>query len=120
MGFNEIMMEMVESVDGGIAGTVMATDGIPLGQYVKPGNECSMDVMGVEYSKVLDEIKKAAEVLQLGGVEEITISSNGTNVALRILSHEYFIAFILTSASLLGKAKFKLRVATDKSRIELG
>lgn len=120
MGFNEIMMEMVESVSGGIAGTVMATDGIPLGQYIKPGNQCALDIAGVEYSSVLSEIQKAAEVLELGEVEELTISSHGTNVAIRILSHEYFIAFILSSGSMLGKARFKLKVATKQSRVELG
>ena len=120
MGFNEIMMEMVESVEGGVAGTVMATDGIPLGQYIKPGNQCAMDVMGVEYSNVLMEIKKAAEVLELGEVEEITIASHGTNVAIRLLSHEYFVAFILSNKTIIGKARFKLRLATQKSLVELG
>lgn len=120
MGFNEIMMEMVESVEGGMAGTVMATDGIPVGQYIKPGSQCSMDVMGVEYSNVLGEIGKAAEVLELGQVEEITITSHGNNVAIRLLSQEYFVAFILSSSAILGKARFKLRVATQKAFIELG
>ncbi|MDH4227433.1 MAG: roadblock/LC7 domain-containing protein [Deltaproteobacteria bacterium] len=119
MDFQAVLKEMVDRVNGGVAATIMANDGIPLQNYVKAGGTCDLESLGVEYGKVMVELKKAAEVLSLGGIEELVITSGGLKVVIRIVSPEYFAVFALTPEGNVGKAKYYLKRAAQNVAKEL-
>ncbi len=118
MSFLEILKEMVDGVDGGVAATVMGMDGLSVQQYISAG-EYDVETVGVEYGKVIDEIKNAATLLNLGEVEEIMVSTRGKDVLVRMLTPEYYIAFVVNHGANVGKARYLLRKAGAKTRKEL-
>jgi predicted regulator of Ras-like GTPase activity (Roadblock/LC7/MglB family) len=107
VAFHEILKEMVNGVEGGYAGTLVGMDGISVDHYVSEGATCDVEAVGVEYGRIIDEIKKATEVLNLGEVEDIAIASH------------YFLALALSPGGNTGKARYFLKKAARKTGKEL-
>jgi len=118
MSFLEILKQLVDGVEDGVAATVMGMDGIAVQQYISAG-EYDVETVGVEYGKVIDEIKKASTLLNLGEIEEIMVTTKGKDVLLRMLTPEYYIAFVVGHEATLGKARYLLRKASVLARKEL-
>ncbi len=118
MAFLEILKEMVDGVEGSIAATIMGMDGLSIQHYAASG-EYDVDAVGVEYGKVIDEIKHASTLLNLGEVEEVIVSTHGTDVLLRMITTEYYIAFVMGHNANAGRARYFLRKAAVKAKEEL-
>ena len=119
MSFQVILKNLIDSVKGGYAGTIMGLDGIPVQDYVSEGAGCDLESLGVEYGKIVGEIKKASAVLNLGDVEEVVISSHGMKVILRLATPEYFIALVLAPESNSGRARYLLKKTAKEVQKEL-
>jgi predicted regulator of Ras-like GTPase activity (Roadblock/LC7/MglB family) len=119
VAFHEILKEMVNGVEGGYAGTLVGMDGISVDHYVSEGATCDVEAVGVEYGRIIDEIKKATEVLNLGEVEDIAIASHGTKILLQLVTREYFLALALSPGGNTGKARYFLKKAARKTGKEL-
>ena len=114
MDFNEVVTDLVESVTGGVAALIMANDGIAIAEYVKPGQSLDIQTMGVEYTSILNEIKKASEALQAGKLEELTVCSESLTLIVRVITDEYFVAVVLNSKGNYGKGRYLIRLAAPK------
>lgn len=114
MDFNEVVANIVESVHGGLAAVIMASDGIAVADYVKPGESLDIQTLGVEYSGVLSEMKKASEVLEAGKLEEVTICSESLTFIIRLITDEYFIALALSPEGNYGKGRYLVRVTAPE------
>lgn len=119
MIFNEIVENAVKNTPGALAGLLMGLDGISLANYVKPGSNVEMEVVGVEYATLLAEIRKACDILESGDVHEFTVSTDKMVVVVRSVSKDYFLAMALTPDGNIGKARFVLRVQAPKVQKEL-
>jgi predicted regulator of Ras-like GTPase activity (Roadblock/LC7/MglB family) len=119
--FREVLQEVVERTEGGLAGLLMGFDGIPVDQYVREDAAMTIDVetIGMEYSVILKDIRKAAELLEAGGAREISIQAEKLTTVIRVLNDEYFVAVTLTPDGNYGKARFLLRTAGSKLISEL-
>ncbi len=113
MGFQEILQDMVEK-SGGVAGTVMGKDGIAIQNYVKKGRSCDIEGIGVEFGKVLEDVIKVAETLQMGEVEEMSVSYVSSKLLIRLIKHDYFAVVALDSSGFTGKAKYELKKAVSR------
>ncbi|MBI5493337.1 MAG: roadblock/LC7 domain-containing protein [Deltaproteobacteria bacterium] len=118
MAFLEILKDMVEGVGGGVAATIMGMDGLSIQHYAS-SSDYDVDSVGVEYGKVIDEIKHASTLLNLGEVEEVMVSTHGTDVLLRMVTPEYYIAFVIGHGANAGRARYLLRRATARAKEEL-
>ena len=118
MSFQDILKGTVDSIKGGVAGTIMARDGIAIQNYVKDGSACDMDSLGVEYARILEEAKKVSSSLKLGDVEEMTVSAKDSTIVMRLINKDYFIAIVFGAGGNLGKAKYFLKRAAIKARKE--
>lgn len=118
MSFLEILKELVDGVTGGTAATIMGVDGIAVTQYTVPG-DYDVETVGVEYGKVIDEIKNASTLLNLGTVEEVMVATAGMDVLLRMVTQDYYIAFVVGKDAKSGKARYLLRKAAAKAAKEL-
>ena len=114
MDFNETVKNLVESVAGGIAGVIMENDGIAIAEYVKHGQTLDIQTMGIEYTSVLIEIKKASEVLQAGNLEELTVCTESSTLIVRVITNDYFAAVALSKDGNYGKGRYLLRVLAHK------
>ncbi len=117
--FQDALKKIVDQVDGGIAGLVMGFDGISLDQYAREANKIEVTTVGMEFSFILTQVRRAAELLQLGEVLEVTIKAEKLTVVIRLISAEYFLAVAMAPGGNFGKARYLLRVAAPKLQSEL-
>ncbi|MGB5813285.1 MAG: hypothetical protein WBG86_22305 [Polyangiales bacterium] len=108
--FREILQDIVERTDGGVAGLLMASDGIAIDQYSAADGPFDIESVGMEYSVVLKGVLRAAEMLDTGTTDEISVKSDRLTTVVRMLSDEYFVAVTLEPGGNIGKARYLLRV----------
>ncbi|BCR04687.1 GTPase [Desulfuromonas versatilis] len=106
--FNAILKTIVEGTGGGIGAVLMGYDGIAIEQHFEPCEGIDLHLVAVEYANILKEIKKAAVVLNIGFMEEVSIRTERFLVVIRALSDEYFVALTLKRDGNFGKARYLL------------
>ena len=104
--FSEILQRIVEETGGGIGAVLMGYDGIAIDQFFSPDEEVDLQMIVVEYSNVLKEIRKTAEILNLGDMEEISIRTDRFIIVIRVLNAEYFVALIINREGNFGKGRY--------------
>jgi predicted regulator of Ras-like GTPase activity (Roadblock/LC7/MglB family) len=112
--FREILQDLVERTDGAVAGLLMASDGISIDQYSKGDGPFDIESVGMEYSVVLKGIQRAAEMLDTGATNEVSVKTERLTTVVRLLSEEYFVALTLEPGGNIGKARYLLRVSAPK------
>jgi predicted regulator of Ras-like GTPase activity (Roadblock/LC7/MglB family) len=117
--FAEQIKNVVDNVNGGLGGLIMGLDGISLEHYLAGSNELDVETAGMEFSYILTQVRKAGEVLELGGVNEMVVKAEGITLLIRMLTDEYFLAIFLGSTASMGKTRFLMRVAAANLRPEL-
>ena len=117
--FKDVLREIVERTDGGIASLLMGFDGIPVENYVKTEGGIDVESVGMEYSVLLSQIAKAAEMLDAGSAREVSIQAENLTTVIRLLNDEYFVALTLAPGGNLGKARFLMRTLTPQLVEEL-
>lgn len=114
--FQEILKDVVDRTEGGIAGVVMGFDGITVDSYVNEaaGHILEVETVGMEYSVILKEIRKAAEMLDAGQAKEVAIQAERLTTVIRLINDEYFVALAMKPEGNYGKARFLLRTSASK------
>jgi predicted regulator of Ras-like GTPase activity (Roadblock/LC7/MglB family) len=119
MNFTSTLRTIVDECGGGIGAALMGSDGIPIEQVEArelPGSSGDaaavgeeIAALGVEFGRILDEARKAADSLGGGPVEEACLRMARFWVLLRTLDAETFLVLVLTPEGNLGKARFLMR-----------
>jgi len=119
--FREVLQDVVDRTEGGVAGLLMGFDGIPVDHYVRDSGNQTADVetVGMEFSVILKDIRKAAELLEAGSAKEIAVRAEKMTTVMRVINEEYFVAITLEPSGNFGKARFLLRTAGSKLHSEL-
>ena len=112
--FKELLKDVVERTDGGIAGLLMGYDGIAVENYIKENASVDVESVGMEYSVILTQIMKAAEMLEAGTAKEVSIQAERLVTVVRLLNSEYFVAVTMQPGGNFGKARFLLRTLAPK------
>ncbi len=109
--FTETLKKVVDNVDGGIAAVIMGLDGIPVDTYVRQDGRLDVTTVGMEFSFILTQIRKAADSLQVGGLEELTVRANRLMLVCRMLTPQYFIGVAVAPEGNFGKCRYLMRLA---------
>jgi predicted regulator of Ras-like GTPase activity (Roadblock/LC7/MglB family) len=119
--FQEVLKDVVDRTEGGIASLVMGFDGITVDSYVSPDSGVTLEVetVGMEYSVILKEIRRAAELLDAGSAREVAIQAERLITVIRLINDEYFVALTLKPDGNYGKARFLLRTSASKLAADL-
>lgn len=112
--FKEILKDVVDNTEGGVASLLMGFDGIPVDQYVREGEGFDVETVGMEYSVILKNIRNAAQMLEAGDAQEVSVQAERVTTVIRLLNDEYFLAIALRPSGNLGKARFLLRTRGTK------
>jgi len=110
MSLREILNSIVQGVDGSLAAIIMAYDGIPIDEVIVEQSEFDMQLLSVEYATVLKEIKRAVETIKMGNLEEVSITTTRTCVALRVLNDDFFSALIMRRDGNIGRGHYMLKI----------
>lgn len=106
--FNEILKRIVDECGGSIGAVLMGYDGIAIDQYFKDDEEVDLQMIAIEYANVLKEIRKTAQILNVGEMEEVSIKTERFHIVIRIITFEYFVAMTLLRDGNFGKARYLL------------
>lgn len=110
--FTETLRKVVDNVDGGIAAVIMGLDGIPVETYVRQDGRLDVTTVGMEFSFILSQIRKAAESLQVGGLEELAVRANRLFLVCRMLTPQYFVGVAISPEGNFGKCRYLMRLAS--------
>jgi len=114
MSFESILRNIVDECGGGVGAVLMGADGIPIEQVVTgrvPEGPLQEDIAtaGVEFSRILDEIRKASDALGGGATEETVVVLARMSLVFRPIDEETFLAVVLLPDGNLGKARYLIR-----------
>lgn len=109
--FAEQLKKVVDNIEGGIAAVVMGLDGIPVDQYVRQNDKVDVSTVGMEFSFILGQVRKAGESLQVGGLEELSVKAQRLLLICRMLTPLYFVAIVIAPDGNFGKARYLARMA---------
>jgi predicted regulator of Ras-like GTPase activity (Roadblock/LC7/MglB family) len=117
--FQELLKDMVDSADGGVASLVMDLDGITLDSYTKPDAAFDIMTIGIELSVVIKSVKQAGSMLEAGDTSEVAIMADQLVTLVRIINEDYFVALSLEPGGNVGKARYVLRTRVPQMAEEL-
>lgn len=119
MSLRDALNTIVQSVDGTMAAIIMAYDGIPIDEVIVEQSEFDMQLLSVEYATVLKEIKRAVDVIKMGNLEEVTITTSRICVVVKVLNEDLFAALILNRDGNIGKGRYLLKLKSYEILQEL-
>ena len=114
MSFDRILRSIVDECGGGLGAALMGNDGIPIAQVgpSRPAQTFDADDMaaaGVEFGRILDEIRKVADALDGGALSETVVSLARFTLVLRVVDTDNFLVLALTPDGNLGRARYLVR-----------
>lgn len=112
--FREVLQEVVDGTEGGVAGVLMDGEGLTIEQYSRDDGQTDIETVGMEYSVILKEIRKAAEMLEAGEAREVAVRAERMTTVIRMLNESYAVAITLKPDGNLGKARFLLRTRAGR------
>lgn len=118
MSFSEILKEVVTRVEGSVGAFIIASDGIPVDAYIQKNN-FDQSALSAEFSAVLKTMNFALENLQLGNMDEFSVTTERYKIVLRKISPEYYLVLVTEPDGNLGKARFFLKITAPKIEKEI-
>ncbi len=117
MSFEPTLQKMVDGCPGAIGIALMGSDGIPVAQLQLGADdsgeagELGEDVgaAGVEFGRILDEMRKAADALSAGRLNEAVVGLSRYWLLFRAVDDELFVVLALLPDANVGKARFLIR-----------
>jgi len=124
MSFASILQEIVDECGGGLAAALMGADGIPIEQVEASGGvrgslSHEVDALGVEFGRILDEMRKASDSVAGGVLEEVSVRLANFWVLMRVVDEESFLVLAIEPDGNTGKARFLMRRQLMALREEL-
>ena len=117
--FQDKIQEAMNRLPDGIAGILMGFDGIAVESFTAIPGQADIQNVGMEFSHVLTQVRRAAEMAHLGTLQQVTIASEHLTILIQVLSREYFVAFALLPTGNCGKARYLLRLLAPEIQREL-
>jgi predicted regulator of Ras-like GTPase activity (Roadblock/LC7/MglB family) len=113
MSFATTLRKIVDECGGGLAAALMGSDGIPIAQAAAAdagaGAADEAAVLGVEFGRILDEMRKASDAVEAGAVEEVAVRLARSWVLLRSVDAETTLVVTVRADGNSGKARFLMR-----------
>jgi predicted regulator of Ras-like GTPase activity (Roadblock/LC7/MglB family) len=124
MSFASILQEIVDDCGGGLAAALMGADGISIEQVEASGElreslSDGVDVLGVEFGRILDEMRKASDSVGGGALEEVSVRLSNFWVLMRMVDEETYLVLAIEPDGNMGKARFLMRRQLMALRDEL-
>ncbi|NTW88984.1 MAG: roadblock/LC7 domain-containing protein [Desulfobulbaceae bacterium] len=119
MAYKEFLKSLTEGVDGGLAALIMGYDGIPIDEWLDQSTNFDLQLLSVEYSNLLRDIRHTVELLENGAMEEVTIATDRLKVLIRVINPEFFLVLVMTADGNYGKGRYLLSRESFRLKSEL-
>jgi predicted regulator of Ras-like GTPase activity (Roadblock/LC7/MglB family) len=112
--FKEQLQKVVDVVGDGYGAVIMGLDGIAVESYSRDQGGFDINIIVMEFSYILTQVKRASETLRVGGMQELVLKAEQLLLVVRMLNDEYFLAVALHPTGNLGKCRFLMRLIAPK------
>jgi predicted regulator of Ras-like GTPase activity (Roadblock/LC7/MglB family) len=119
MSFREILKRVVSEVDGALGAVLMGYDGISIDDYIREGLSDDIQLLAVEYTSIIKEVRRAVDVLKTGQMEELSLATDQSRIVIRIVNEDFFVLLALSYDGNFGKARYLLKRAVPLLRESL-
>jgi predicted regulator of Ras-like GTPase activity (Roadblock/LC7/MglB family) len=120
MSFRAHLRQVCDEVEGAVACSLMAVDGIEVETHLAADDaEVDLRTLLVEYSGLFRTATEAAQSNQAGGLAELSVATDKLTAVARVVSPEYFMVVALRPDGNTGKARYLLRITAPRVRAEL-
>ena len=114
MSFEPTLQKMIDGCSGAIGVALMGTDGIAVAEFQAQNPDLSVldgevGAAGIEFGRILDEVRKASDALNGGRLEEVVVGLARFTLLFRSVDDELFLVVALAEGGNLGKARFLMR-----------
>ena len=114
MSFEPTLQKMIEGCSGAIGVALMGSDGIAVAEFQAQNPDLSVldgevSAAGIEFGRILDEMRKASDALNGGRLEEVVVGLARFTLLFRSVDDELFLVVALAEGGNLGKARFLMR-----------
>lgn len=110
--FKEHLKKIVNNVDGALAALLMEFDGIEVDHY--KSDDTDIQTLGTEFSQLMTHARRTAQILEVGGLEEMMVKTDDLILVFRIVNEDYFLTVALKSSGNFGKARFISRLVVPR------
>ena len=105
---------MMSALDGALSASIMGVDGLPVDQVDVDAGDVDVSSLMVEFSSLLGQVRRSAQMFAAGGLEELTISSENITAIIRPITEDYLLCLALRPGANFGKGRYLLRVNASK------
>jgi predicted regulator of Ras-like GTPase activity (Roadblock/LC7/MglB family) len=118
--FGEHLKQVVDNTEGGVGALLMGFDGIAVEHYLREGGQkFDITTIGMEFSFILTQVKKAGELLKVGQLNEFSVKAESMTMLVRMINDDYFLAVVIGDGGNYGKCRFLMRMAHPRLLAEL-
>ncbi len=104
--FKATLEKIVNETPAAVGAVLMGYDGIAIEQFFLDSDDIDLQLVALEYSNIIKEIRHTAEVLGTGELQEVTIKSGRYYVVIHALTDDYFVALTIKRDGNLGKGRY--------------
>lgn len=124
MSFEGILEKMVSDCSGAVGVALMGNDGIAVAEFTCDTDDIGelsegASAAGIEFGRILDEIRKASDGINGGRLEESLVGLERYWLLFRVVDEEFFLVMALLPSGNIGKARYLLRRHLALLRAEL-
>lgn len=122
MSFDSILQTIVDDCPGALGAALMGSDGIPIANVAAPSSPEDpelVNVLGVEFGRILAESRKAADASEAGTALELVVRTERYHVVLQMLDPDNYLALALSPDGNVGKGRYLMRRHSLALREEL-
>lgn len=113
MSFTEVLKYVTSSVKGAKGAAVVGMDGIIVESHIETSG-VDLPSVSAEYGNILKEVENASKSLKMGSPAEVSVVTESSDLIMRKINDDYFIALVLSPDGNFGKGRFLMRVAANR------
>lgn len=117
--FTEMLDRVLTGTPGAKAVTLMGFDGIEIASSSTRESAEAHQIAVLELGNVAGELRRIAESVGTGEMEEFSVRMGELTTLLRPLTEDYFLALSLGPSGNTGKGRYLLRIVGSQLREEL-
>ena len=108
--FTERLQEVADRIDGALALSLIAKDGIPVETYTRE-ESLDLELLAAELMSQVRAVAQNHQELSVGRVQQFSVTTDRYVLMVGALTEEYFLLLVLAAGASSGRARFELRRA---------
>ncbi len=117
MTFGEVLEDTARSVEGLVAVGLVGLDGIGVEMLLADGVEgVDHEEVEVELAGMVSSLNRSLNAMSAGKTRELILEADNLCYLLSMVDPNYFLAFIMSAGTNLGRARFEMRRTAQRIR----